>query len=38
MTDRHFVPAAPGFWRLELVRRPHARDGAFKICRERIVG
>ena len=35
-TQRYFIPAQPGYWRLELVR-PHAPDGEFKVYREPIV-
>jgi hypothetical protein len=34
--QRYFIPAAPNFWRLELVH-PHAPHGEFKVYREPIV-
>jgi hypothetical protein len=35
-TDHHFIPAAPGYWLLNLVH-PRAPDGAFKISRAPII-
>jgi hypothetical protein len=36
MTDHHFIPAAPGYWRLQLVH-PRAPNSEFKVYREPIV-
>jgi hypothetical protein len=33
---RYFVPAGPGFWRLDLVH-PRALDGEFKVSREPVL-
>ena len=33
---RYFVPAGPGFWRLDLVY-PRASDGVFKVSREPVL-
>jgi hypothetical protein len=36
MTDRHFVSAEPGYWRLHFVRF-HAADGEFKVYPEPVL-
>jgi hypothetical protein len=36
MTDRHFISAQPGYWRLKLVH-PHAADREFKVSREPVL-